>query len=341
MSGDESAGRAATSRDEADGDGNDGGVTGLVLRVDRKRIVIELDALCGTDGARGQDVEAALRGSVHRGRGRAKSAVAVGDRVLVDEPLPGEFVVTEVLPRSSVLLRPEIVGRWRNQVLVANADRAVLVFAHARPQPKAGLVDRLLVACHAGNVPPLLVFNKVDLEPDPETTELVELYEGLGYTTLRTSADSGIGIDEVRELLVGRCSVFAGPSGTGKSSLINAALPGVELRTGEISRTTNKGRHTTTAAQLVRVDDENPERGHVIDTPGIKEFGLVGIDPRELDLHFPELPVPGECRFDDCRHLSEPACAVLDAVSAGAVAQSRYDSYVTFLAEIEAAGARR
>lgn len=299
----------------------------LVLRVDRKRVVVELPD--------GRVCDATIRGAFHRGRGRLKSPVAVGDRVLYAEPEPGQVAISGLLERTSVLLRPEVVGRWRNQVLVANADRAVLVFAHADPVPRAGLVDRLLVACHAGNVPPVLVFNKADLEPSIETRALIALYERLGYELVRSCAESGQGVDRIVGLLRGRNVVFAGPSGTGKSSLINRALPGVELRTGEISRHTGKGRHTTTAAQLVRIPGDT---GHVIDTPGIKEFGLVDIAPRELELNFPELPVPGQCRFLDCAHRTEPGCAVTAAVARAVVAASRYESYLTFREELESSG---
>ena len=303
--------------------------TALALRVDRKRVVVELPD--------GRICDATLRGTFHRAKGRQKSPVAVGDHVRFDEPAPDEIVISGIADRASVLLRPEIVGRWRNQVLVANADRAVLVFAHADPVPRAGLVDRLLVACHAGHVPPVLVFNKRDLTPDAETAALIALYERLGYELIRSCADSGEGVDRIHELLRGRNVVFAGPSGTGKSSLINRALPGVELRVGEISRHSGKGKHTTTAAQLVRIPGDT---GHVIDTPGIKEFGLVQIDPRDLELNFPEFPVPAQCRFQDCAHRKEPGCAVTAAVSDGAVSRSRYESYVTFRDELETAATR-
>jgi ribosome biogenesis GTPase len=244
----------------------------------------------------------------------------------------GRAAIVAVEPRRSVLLRPEVAGRWRRQVLVANADLAVLVFAHRDPAPAAGLLDRLLVACHAGEVPVVLVFNKSDLEPEPETAALVRLYEGLGFRVLRTSAEREQGIPELQATLRDRCAVFAGPSGAGKSSLVNRALPGVRLRTGEISRSTGKGRHTTTAAQLVRVPGAC---GHVIDTPGIREFGVVTIAPGEVALHFPEFPDPGSCRFADCRHLAEPGCAVLESVRAGRVAASRHASYRVLREELE------
>jgi ribosome biogenesis GTPase len=198
-------------------------------------------------------------------------------------------------------------------------------------------VDRLLVACHAGGVQPALVFNKSDLEPSKRTSSLVALYEGLGYHVVRASAQRGVGLEQLASLLAGRSSVFAGPSGTGKSSLINRVLPGVELRTGEISRISRKGQHTTTAAQLVRL----PDGGHVVDTPGVREFGLRDIDPRELALQFPEFPVPDQCRFLDCAHRSEPSCAVLDATAAGRVAPSRHASYLTLLDELVEDGERR
>ncbi len=297
-----------------------------VLRVDRKRIVV--------DTADGTVLTAQIRGRVHRRRGRAKSPVAVGDRVAIERVGDDEAMITGVAERTSVLLRPEVQGRWRNQVLVANADRAVLVFAYADPTPHGGLVDRLLVACHAGEVPPLLVFNKSDLQADAPTCDLIALYERLGYEVVRTSAASGDGVDRLAALLPDRCSVFAGPSGSGKSSLINRVLPGVHLRTSEISRATRKGRHTTTAASLVRIPGA---AGHVIDTPGVKEFGITGIAANELALNFPEFPVPNQCRFLDCRHEAEPACAVLGAVEDGSVARTRYGSYRAFRRELEEA----
>ncbi len=322
----------------------------IVVRLTRKGAVVETSA--------GETLETGVAGRLHRDDRRETSPVAVGDEVTVARE-GAATTITAVAPRRSVILRPEVAGRWKRQILVANADRAVLIFACRDPDPSSGLIDRLLVACHAGNVPPLLVFNKSDLGPGPAAEAIIGVYERLGYEVLRASAATGDGIPPLRRLLRGRRCVFAGPSGAGKSSLVNRALPGVRLRTGEISAVTGKGKHTTTAAQLVRVPPGEPgevsadgapaaqaapadgapgeaERpGHVIDTPGIKEFGLTGIPARELDLHFPEFPVPGRCTFRDCRHLSEPGCAVRKAVEAGDVARSRYDSYRTFLAEIE------
>jgi ribosome biogenesis GTPase len=260
------------------------------------------------------------------------SAVAVGDRVAVERTGDGTAVIVGVEPRTSVLMRPEVAGRWHRQVLVANADRAVLVFAQHDPEPAAGLVDRLLVACHAGNVPPVLVFNKADLAATERSASLVRLYERLGYEVLRTSAAQGAGLERLAEILRGRSSVFAGPSGAGKSSLINRVLPGVHLRTGEISAASGKGRHTTTASQLVRLTAGD---GYVIDTPGVKEFGLLGIAPAELALHFPEFPVPNQCRFLDCRHDTEPGCRVRAEAESGGVAASRYESFRAFRREIE------
>lgn len=311
-----------------------------VLRVDRRSAVLDLPD--------GTVLEGVVRGRLHhehRGTRRETGPIAVGDVVRVERTGAGTASIVSVEPRRSVLLRPEVSGRWKRQVLVANPDLAVLVFAQRDPVPSGGLVDRLLFACHAGGVPVALVFNKADLPADPETAALVRLYEGLGFRVLRTSANApgGVGsdaggtpadgVDALRDLVRDRCCVFAGPSGAGKSSLVNRVLPGVRLRTGEISRVTGKGCHTTTAASLVRIPGG---AGHVIDTPGIREFGLAEIPSRDAALHFPEFPEPGTCRFDDCRHLSEPGCAVRRAVDAGEVVRSRYDSYRAFLAELEA-----
>lgn len=298
-----------------------------VLRLTRKGAVVDL-----SDGT---EVECAVRGRLHAGRSRETSPIAVGDDVRIecgDGSDGAGAVVAEVLPRRTVLMRPEVHGRWRRQVLVANADRAVLVFSNDLPAPKAGLVDRLLVACHAGGVPPVLVFNKADLAPSPETEALIRVYERLGYDVLRVSADRDGSEGPIRERLLGRRSVIAGPSGTGKTTLVNRAIPGVRLRTGEICRASGKGAHTTTAAQLVRIPGGE---GLVIDTPGVREFGLVGIEPASLDLHFPEFPVPARCAFRDCRHRGEPRCAVRAAVTAGDVAESRMSSYLGLLKEVE------
>lgn len=295
-----------------------------MLRVDRKRVLV--------DAADGTALEAQIRGRVAGASGRMTSAVAVGDRVAVERTGDGTAMIVGVEPRTSVLMRPEVAGRWHRQVLVANADRAVLVFAQHDPEPAAGLVDRLLVACHAGNVPPVLVFNKADLAVTERSASLVRLYEKLGYEVLRTSAAQGDGLDRLAEILRGRSSVFAGPSGAGKSSLINRVLPGVQLRTGEISAASGKGRHTTTAAQLVRLA---AGVGYVIDTPGVKEFGLLGIAPAELALCFPEFPVPNQCKFLDCRHDSEPGCRVRSEAESGGVAASRYESFRVFRKELE------
>lgn len=308
----------------------------------------------------GTILEAIVRGRLHhehRDTRRETGPIAVGDVVRIEPTGPGAAAIVSVEPRRSVLLRPEVSGRWKRQVLVANPDLAVLVFAQRDPVPSGGLVDRLLFACHAGGVSVALVFNKFDLPPDPATADLIRLYQDLGFRVLRTSAagptagptahmdgdraaspdastgDATDGVTALRDLIRNRCSVFAGPSGAGKSSLVNRVLPGVRLRTGEISRTTGKGKHTTTAASLVRIPGAS---GHVIDTPGIREFGLATIPSRDAALHFPEFPEPGTCRFDDCRHLTEPGCAIRAAVDAGSVTRSRYDSYRAFLAELEA-----
>lgn len=298
-----------------------------VLRLTRKGAVVELGGVPGAP-----EVECAVRGRLHAGKSRETSPVAVGDDVVMERGADGAVAIAKVLPRRTVLLRPEVHGRWRRQVLVANADRAVLVFSHDLPAPRAGLVDRLLVACHAGGVPPVLVFNKADLAPAAETEALIRVYERLGYDVLRTSADRPGSEDAIRERLVGRRSVVAGPSGTGKTTLVNRAVPGVRLRTGEISRASGKGLHTTTAAQLVRIPGGD---GLVVDTPGVREFGLVGIAPEDLELQFPEFPVPAQCGFRDCRHRDEPRCAVRAAVADGRVAASRHESYLALLEEVE------
>lgn len=284
------------------------------------------------DLADGTVLDAAVRGRLHRAAHADTGPLAAGDEVEVSRTRPGSWVVEEVLPRRTVLLRPEVHAGRTRQILVANADVALLVFAHDSPAPSLGLVDRLLVGAAAGGVAPALVLNKCDLAASAEASRALALYPALGYRVLQASAATGAGVEEVAALVAGRCAVLAGPSGTGKSSLVNRIHPGVALRTGEISRATGRGRHTTTAARLVRAPSGG---GRLVDTPGIREFGLAGIEPRALALHFPEFPEPGACRFLDCRHVREPGCEVLRAVQEGRVAPSRYRSYTTLLEELE------
>ena len=274
------------------------------------------------DGSR---VECRLRGRVKRERQAADLAV-IGDRVrFVDLP-DGTGVIEVVEPRTSRFSRrqPGPRGSWREDLIVANADLVVAVFACARPPANPRLIDRFLVVAEHNEVEVVLVANKVDLVEASDVGRVFGPYERLGYPVLRTSAGAGIGTDALAERLAGRLSVVVGPSGVGKSTLLNAIQPGLRLTTGEVSDLLDKGRHTTTVAELHRLD----HGGYVADTPGIRELGLWEIPPWELAWSFRELrPLLGSCGFNDCTHLHEPRCAIRAALADGRITEDRYDSY--------------
>jgi ribosome biogenesis GTPase len=257
------------------------------------------------------------------------SVLAPGDEVHV-EAAEDDWMVRAVRTRTSRLSRPA-VGRKREQTIAANVDVLVIVASAAQPSFKPGLVDRYLIAAEVGGVQPVICVNKIDLvESEPEEAGA---YRQLGVEVVGTSCESGAGLDALREQLTGKLAVFAGHSGVGKSSLINQLNPDLELDTQEISESTNKGRHTTTASRLYAL----PGGTRLIDTPGIKQLGLWGVSPEELDYYFPEMQeVATGCRFRDCTHVHEPHCAVKDAVQDGTITRLRYDSYVRIRESYEA-----
>lgn len=256
-------------------------------------------------------------------------AMVVGDHVSM-EIRGAEGVVVAVHERTNNLVR-RAPSASRPQVIAANVDQALLVFAARTPEPRQGLVDRFLVACHLAEIDPVVTINKVDQGTGPIERWLLA-YEDLGYPVLRVSARSGWGLGRVKRKLAGKTTLFCGPSGAGKSSLLNAAYPGFRLRVGTVSEATNKGRHTTSRAELMPL----PFGGFVVDTPGLKEFGLWNLDRIDLQLAFPEIAQRrSQCKFSNCSHLHEPDCAVLDAVRADLIDPGRFRSYQTLVGDIE------
>ncbi len=249
------------------------------------------------------------------------SVLAPGDRVFIEHDERGP-VVRAVRPRTNKLSRPAI-ARDREQVFAANVDCAVIVASVVRPVFNPGLIDRYLVAAQAGGVEPVICVNKIDLangEPDG-----VAVYRELGLRVLGTSCETAEGLEPLRELLRDKCSVLVGHSGVGKSSLVNALDPDLTIYTQEISDSTNKGRHTTSASRLYELAGNI----RIIDTPGVKMLGLWGVTPAELNYYFHELAeASAGCKFRDCTHTHEPKCGVRDAVEAGSIAKARYDSYL-------------
>lgn len=266
-----------------------------------------------------------LRGRLKRGR-RVEDIVAVGDWVQIS-PLPdGEGVIDSIEPRAHLLTRlaPTPHGEYR-QIIIANPDQAVFVFACAKPDPHPGMLDRFLVVAEKQEIPPLIVINKVDLVGRAQAEAAFSHYSAIGYPVLYTSAKFGDGLLELANNLQGKLSVFAGPSGAGKSSLLNSIQPGLGLAVRTVSQTTQKGRHTTVVRQLFQLNGG----GYVADTPGLRAMALWDIHPEELDGYFPELRgLVDACQFSDCTHTHEPGCAVLVAVEQGQVHPDRYASYV-------------
>lgn len=270
-------------------------------------------------------------------RGRLKKErlytdlIATGDQVRWKPTRSGRGVIEEVLPRETQLsrLRPGPQRVPVEHVIVANPDQAVFIFSVREPPPRLRMLDRLLVIAENNELPALICANKIDLlENEEEGRQLFSLYEEIGYPVIYSSARTGQGVGALRERLSGKLSVLSGPSGVGKSSLLNAVQPDLGLAVREISEATGKGRHTTVSVRLWPLAGG----GYVADTPGLREAGFFDIEPEELAWHFVEMrPHLSDCRFSSCVHTHEPDCAVKAAVQAGTISAIRYDSYCRLL----------
>lgn len=258
------------------------------------------------------------------------TSIATGDRVTVTLLGGGRGVIEDIAPRRNVLSRARSELETEH-VMMANVDLAALVFAVREPEPRLGLLDRYLALCEGAGIPALIIFNKVDLGVTPEVEQAMALYAGLGYPVEQTSATSGRGIAELRAWLAGRASLLTGPSGVGKSSLMNIILPDANQRTGEISVATGKGRHTTTGARLLPL----PEGGWLADTAGIRELALWNTATETLPQCFVELrPFADDCEYEDCAHDQDSeGCALRAALMEGRIAPSRWESFTRLLAE--------
>jgi ribosome biogenesis GTPase len=263
------------------------------------------------------------------------SRLSVGDRVRVRRLDAETGLIEEILPRESELARRDVgskEGNARAQTLLANLDQVVIVFATTQPEPHFGMLDRYLAICEHAELRPIICINKVDLPHDPQVEEAIKRYQGLGYTVLRTSCATGEGIEQLRELLKDHITLFTGPSGVGKSSLVNALEPGMAVRTGMVSAATGKGRHTTTSSQLYPLSSG----GWLADSAGIRALAAWNIPQEELASCFVEFrPYLGECFYSDCLHVDEENCAIRQAVKDGLIDERRYQSYVRMLKEEE------
>ena len=294
----------------------DASLTGLITRTQSGFFTVETEhgALICT-----------LRGRLKKGR-RGGDLAAIGDRVLVRPSESGRGTIERIEPRQRMISRlaPTPQGEFQ-QIIVANPDQVVFVFACADPAPHLRMLDRFLVSAEQQAVPALIVANKVDLVGIEGGQQIFGYYTPIGYPVVYTSARTGKGIDELYRLLSGKISALAGPSGVGKSSLLNAIQPGLGLEVRVVSHATHRGQHTTVASSLFPLSGG----GYVADTPGLKALGLWDIEPEELDGYFPELrTLVTACQFNDCTHIHEPGCAVRAAVAQDQVHPERYQSYV-------------
>jgi len=298
---------------------------GIVLRVYSDFIDVLTDE--------GEHWQCKVAGRLKRRRKRT-TLIAAGDSVHIEAVAPEkrQGVITQIYPRRTTLSRrrPGAISPIED-VILANPDEIMVVFAAAEPEPNLFLLDRFLVAAESSEIPSFIVINKIDLTGEKQARSTFELYETIGYPVFYVSAKENIGIDALRSHLKDQLTVVAGPSGAGKSTLINHIQPGLNLRVGKLMRV-GKGKHTTRWAQLYPLDGG----GFIADTPGLRELGLWDIRPHELSDYFPEIRVHApHCRFSDCTHITEPGCAVRQALERGEIHPHRWQSYLQLFEEAE------
>jgi ribosome biogenesis GTPase len=272
----------------------------------------------------GETFLATIRGRIKRA---SSERVLVGDRVVINRNEDGTATIEEVAPRRSLLKRRTPGKTSGVRPIAANLDQVVVVGAARRPDWDTHLMDRFIAVAEASDLPAMVVLNKADLLVDAERE--LQVYRDAGYAVLATSVPELRGVEELRTSLAGRVSLFTGPSGAGKSSLLNLLEPGLQLRTGEVSSRAGTGRHTTVAAEMHPLAG-----GFVVDTPGLRDIGLWGLSPADVAAAFPELQRwSGQCHFDNCRHLTEPRCAVVEAAARKEFSETRFSSYRRMLEE--------
>ena len=264
---------------------------------------------------------------------KVTNPIAVGDRVTfeVEDEAENTAIITDISTRDNYIIRQSVHKTAHGHILAANLDQAVLLATLAMPRTSLGFIDRFLVSADSFRIPTTIVFNKSDILNEEGLAfqqEIIDLYERIGYNCLSTSATEGIGTDAFRQLLEHKITLLSGHSGVGKSSLVNAIAPDLNLRTNEVSTFANKGVHTTTFAEMFELAPDT----YIIDTPGIKELGLMDTSKEEISHYFPEMRDRlNQCRFHNCLHINEPGCAIKDAVAEGDIAESRYMSYLSMV----------
>jgi len=278
----------------------------------------------------GQYYDCRIKGKFRIKGIQTTNPIAVGDMVDFElEAQGGTGIINRLQERKNYIIRKSINLSKQAQIIAANLDQAFLIVTLASPRTSLGFIDRFLATAEAYDIPCTLIFNKLDLFSKEGLEILAEyqaIYEKIGYPCYSVSALKGTGIDQLKTLLKDKTTLFSGHSGVGKSSLINALLPGFSIKTGEVSEWSDKGQHTTTFAEMHAL----PFGGYLIDTPGIRELGIFDIRPEELSHYFVEMRERlNQCKFNNCRHVNEPGCAIIQAVEGGEIAPSRYDSYLS------------
>jgi ribosome biogenesis GTPase len=264
---------------------------------------------------------------------QTSNPIAVGDWVLysMEDETHGHVIIEDILPRTNYIIRKSVHKTAHGQLMACNLDQSVFVMTLKMPKTSLGFLDRFLVTAEAFRIPVTIVFNKMDLLKESEQEEVFELaalYEELGYGVLLTSVESGVGMEDFKQLFKNKVTLLAGHSGVGKSTLLNQVSPNLNIKTSEISDFAQKGVHTTTYATMWELKKDT----YLIDSPGINELGVMEIEEDELSHYFPEMRAKlGECRFNNCRHVREPGCTVIQAVEEGEIATSRYLSYLSIL----------
>lgn len=302
--------------------------SGLVIRNTGSWYTVKTD-----DG--GQLVDCKIKGNFRLKGIRSTNPVAVGDRVTIVPNQEGTAFITAIHDRRNYIIRKSSNLSKQSHIIAANVDLAVLVVTVNYPQTATTFIDRFLASAEAYRIPVVLVFNKTDLFTDEELhyqQMMIDLYDTVGYEAIALSAETGEGMEKLEAALKDKTTVMSGNSGVGKSTLINRLIPGVNLKTAEISDAHNQGMHTTTFSEMLQL----PSGGYIIDTPGIRGFGTFDIEPEELTSYFKEIfHFSKDCRFNNCTHTHEPGCAVLKALEEHYIAESRYQSYLSMMDDKE------
>ncbi len=301
--------------------------TGVVVKNTGSAYVVKLED--------GSEVNCRVKGNFRIKGIRTTNPVAVGDHVAIQKSADDADYITEVLPRKNYIIRRASNLSKESHILAANLDQAAIVLSLKDPFTPTTFIDRFLATAEAYNVPAMLILNKLDLwdEDDISLAEAIKtLYTTIGYPVYLVSSKDGTGIEELRECMRDKVTLMGGNSGVGKSSLINALVPGADLKTGKISDIHHTGMHTTTFSEMIPL----PGGGALIDVPGVKGFGTIDFKAEEVSHFFPEIFEESQgCRYSDCKHTGEPGCAVVEAVEQSRISQSRYASYLSILEELE------